>query len=346
MSNNYWNTFKPELQNYGFIIDDNFINELSNRNHTYIQSQIKNIPSITYTKHTHNNDIAFISVNDTHKFTIDKYINKGRHNHIYLISNQTNNQNNQINNQTNNQNNQIKEQYIYRLSLYVNLPNSRIIDNFIESFFIAFFSIYQKIILIKKNKNYFVSLLHLCYNKQHSFISSISQKMDGTLAQLLSNQTFSIDERLNILIRALNQLTRILKHLQKHMKFVHNDFKSDNIFYKIKNNNCDNLFDPLNLDFYISDFDSTQIEINNVKIIGNIFFSSNTCFNPKKDLFLLIHSIYFFLHCSEWKNKFFNFFPIIDNIVGSEKNFHLLYKMTDINDIYLPDNLYKHIKKL
>jgi hypothetical protein len=60
-----------------------------------------------------------------------------------------------------------------------------------------------------------------------------------------------------------------LENLQKNLKFVHNDLKIDNIFYKFIDFNKSDKYTCDNINFYIGDFDGARFEINNIIIYGN-----------------------------------------------------------------------------
>ena len=102
------------------------------------------------------------------------------------------------------------------------------------------------------------------------------------------------------------------------------------------------LYDVNNLSFYIGDFDSSILKIDEY-YIGNNYYNENYTFNKKKDLFLLINSLFFSFNSDLWKETFFNNFKMVDNIVDNDGTFHSLYTYNDdkIDDMYDPINFRK-----
>jgi thiamine kinase-like enzyme len=149
--------------------------------------------------------------------------------------------------------------------------------------------------------------------------------MDGTLYGYLKKDDLDFKIKFKTLLKELYEITLLLEELQDKFKFVHNDLKCDNIFYK-------------NDKFYLGDFDNSSLEIKHYKINWQEF-------NQKKDLFILTQSLFFSFNDDNWRKYFFKYFPIIDNI-KNQKEFHQLYNYKNINDIYIPSNYKKIIENI
>ena len=337
MEKNYWEIIKPELIKIGFDIDDNFLENISLKtNKDYIKLKIFKSPMIIY-----NFDDSFKNTNEIiikkctsvgnqiKNFKTEIHLGKGSYNNIYKIKDSSSGLN-----------------YAYRMSLFKLNKIEILIESYIEIFIHGFLSIYQKIYLLNDKKNIDINwginnilkLKYFGYDTSNNSISSVIDLMDGTLMDILLIKTIPIDKKLLILLRSLVQITCLIEHLQKEFKFVHNDLKSNNIFFKIIDRNKDDLYTPENIHFFIGDFGSSRFEINKKLINGNITFAKDTSFNSRKDLHLLINSLYFTFNNAEWIFNFFGKFNLNNQIPNNQNNLLKLYYLDEsaIDKLYEP----------
>jgi hypothetical protein len=274
--------------------NSNFLKNISNKNIEYIKNKINTIPLITtnFTEKT-------ITIKKT-KFNIEGLLCKGGSKQIFLLKN-----------------NKKDSSIVYRCPLIKFDNDSLIINNFIENFIHLFLS--------DMNKNKILKIYQLGYNPDYNFLCSFIDKMDGTLYGYLKKDDLDFKFKFKTLLKELYEIALLLEELQDKFKFVHNDLKCDNIFYK-------------NDKFYLGDFDNISLEIKHYKINWQEF-------NQKKDLFILTQSLFFSFNDDSWKKYFFKYFPIIDNI-KNQKEFHQLYNYKNINDIYIPSNYKKIIENI
>lgn len=319
---------KNGLEKYGFLINDDFLEKINNRDESYIHNIISHLPVfIEYevegiTKS--NTIIKYMDLRETGntKFILDKYISEGTYNKSFVVKD------------TNNNNNL----FAYRILKAPIKDESDKIENFIEYFIQAFLNVYYE----NNKHNRILKLDKIGYSIKNNSISSICDLMNGTLYYILINKTIEHKKKLSILIKVINMVINLLIDLQKNFNFTHNDLKSDNIFFKFKNNNAEDLYDINNLSFYIGDFDSSILKIDEY-YIGNNYYNENYTFNKKKDLFLLINSLFFSFNSDLWKETFFNNFKLVDNVNDNDGTFHSLYSYNDdkIDDMYEPINFKK-----
>lgn len=330
MEKNYWETIKPELIKIGFDIDHNFLDNISLKtNKEYIKLKIFKSPIII-----HNFDDSFKNTNEIiikkctstgneiKNFEMVSYLGKGSYNLVYKIKDLSSN-----------------IDYAYRIPKFKLNKIEILIDNYIEIFIHAFFSIYQKIYLLK-NTNNILKLKYFGYDNNNNSISSIIDVMDGSLMDILLIKSIPIDQKILILVKALIQITCLIEHLQKEFRFVHNDLKSNNIFYKIIDRTKDDLYTLDNIYFFIGDFGSSRFELNNKIIIGNQDLANDTSFNSRKDLLLLINSLYYSFNDASWIFNFFGKFTLDSKIPNNHTNLLKLYYLNevDIDKLYEPNN--------
>ena len=148
---------------------------------------------------------------------------------------------------------------------------------------------------------------------------------------------------MNILMKALIQIICLIEHLQNKFKFIHNDLKANNIFYKVID--VAKGLIPDNLYFYIADFGASQLEINDKLIYCNINLAKNKLFNKRKDLHTLINSLYFSFNDAEWIFNFFGKFKLNPLIINNHQEFTKLYYLDidEINELYEPKNFREYI---
>ena len=332
---------KYDLIKQGFKIDDMFLQNLSIKNKEYIKNLIYNLPTFIHKKlntiDTFEKEIIKYSPcgKEKKRVHVISFINKGSYNQVYHVIDVKSGHN-----------------YVYRFSNFYCMDDSYLVNNFIETFIHTFLNLYQKNYRIyledKYINNNILNLRHFGFNHKIGLISTIADKMDGTLYDVLSINNIILSQKIKILIKALFQITYLIEHLQEKFKFVHNDLKANNIFYKILDKNRTNLYNPHNLHFFISDFDASRIEIDNNIIIGNTYLSPDSSFNSRKDLYLLLNSLYYIFNSEEWVVEFFGKYNLDSSIIKNQKNFNKLYNYDKhlISDLFEPSNFKKFLINL
>lgn len=333
MEKNYWKTIKPELIKYGFDIDDYFLDNISLKtNIEYIKEKIFRSPTLIYDFNDSLKNSSKIMIKkcnssgeEINHFELDIFLGKGSYNNVYKIKDILN-----------------KMNYTFRFSIIKINKIKFLIDNYIETFIHAFFSIYQKIYLLTDttNINNILKLKHFGYDPTNNSINTISDFMEGTLYDILAIQEIPLNLKKKILLKALIQITCLLENIQDNFKFVHNDLKLNNIFYKIIDVNKSDKYCLDNIHFFIGDFGSSRFELNEKLIISNEDLAKDTSFNSRKDLFLLINSLYFIFNDNFWMNNFFNKFSLDPKIPNNNENLVKLYYLDekDIDTIFKPSN--------
>ena len=315
-----WKELFNDFKKIGLNIDNSFLENISSKNINYIKSNIKLIPLVKHYFDNNNKNIIIERKDKIFKFDILGFICKGSSNQTYLIKN--------INND---------KLSVYRCPIDESKADIIIINNFIESFIHSFISIIDKKYLINKNK--IMNLNYLGYNPKYKFISIFIEKMDGTLYSFLKYDESNFKNKLIILLKALYDISSVIEELQDKIKFVHHDLKCDNIFYKKIENEYN---------FYLGDFDNSRIEIKKHIIKNQKTIIPDNDFYYKKDLFILTNSLYYSFNDKIWTENFFNKFPIIQIIIDDKEKFYNLYNYKDkeIDDIYIPLNYKKALKKI
>ena len=334
----YWSKIKPELIKLGFDIDEDFLSKLATKDKEYIKSKIIKSPTLFYEFDNNMNLTKNIIIKKCDrrgevikKFVGDTPLGRGSYNQVYSALDTS-----------------TGITYAYRFALNKLGKIDELIDVYVETFIQAFFSIYQKLYLqnermdLEKNWgiNNILRIKYFGYDTYNQTISSISDKMDGTLYDVLNLSGMIHPTKIQILIKALTQITCLIDNLQEKFNFVHNDLKANNIFYKVIDETKSNKFTPDNLHFFIADFGASRFEINGHLILGNTGLAKNNSFNPRKDLNLLVNSLYFSFHDAMWVFSFFGRFTLNSNIPGNQIEFRKLYYLetADILDIYEPNN--------
>jgi hypothetical protein len=318
------------LEQFGFSINKDFINKLSNPDEEFIKAQIKGFEIIIIDEKK--DSYLYFYDKDCNKiknrYLVNSYISQGTYNKTYNVTNcDTNNI------------------YVYRILMNkiesFNTLVFNITEYFIHSFLYSYFNNHKEY-----GKNKIVKIIELGYSKTNNLIASINEKMNGTLFYILTNKEIEHSNKISILVKALYQIINLLEILQETFQFIHNDLKADNIFFKFVNDKITDKYSPKNIEFYLGDFDASTLIINKV-FIGNIHLSPEKKLQRKKDMFLLINSLFYSFNTSEWKTSFFDKFPIITKIANDEKIFHSLYSYKDenIDDVYLLNNLKNTLDK-
>ena len=140
-----------------------------------------------------------------------------------------------------------------------------------------------------------------------------------------------------------------MRILQKYFNFIHNDLKTNNIFYKLIDKNKGISAD--NIIFVLGDLGGSSINFNNNLISGEVKGSSQELLEGK-DIYMLVHIILTF-NKSKYKTnlikllqKLFGGNLDIDNSVSTDNKWHHFYTMKEYPKIYKPKNVIKRIKKI
>ena len=180
------------------------------------------------------------------------------------------------------------------------------------------------------------------YNRKEKSVDAIFHLMDGTMGDILVNDNLPTNIKIDILISCLKSIIPALENLQKKYNFVHNDFKSNNVFFRFKK---DKIYEPENLEWYIGDLDFTRIVINKRVIYGNYIYDRENSknFNPRLDLFIFINSVYINLN-NIIANKIL--WTKIKTEKPDKKSFQKLYTRTyeNISELYEPKNFLELLK--
>lgn len=173
------------------------------------------------------------------------------------------------------------------------------------------------------------------------YVNGIFELMDGTLRDILIKDKITTVVKIDIWIDCVRKLINILQNLQKKYKFVHNDFKTTNIFFKFKNSTK---FEPDNLEWFIGDFDFARIVLDDTIVFGNFVHNKENSmkYNPRIDLFILVNSTYNDLNNIIANQILWSKIPIEKN-----KSFQKLYrtKYDNIPEIFEPSNFLNLIKE-
>lgn len=234
-------------------------------------------------------------------------------------------------------------------SIVLKIPIEDSIDNInseikILSLFNSFQTLYFK-------KNIFVTKLYKVFMnsniKDKKFIM-IQKKYDGDVFHKFYNLNLDYQENYLLYISLIYQIASILIILQDSFKFVHNDLKPNNIFFKIKDNEKDHTHD--NVDFILADFGGSYINFNKMESCGSVR-GSQCSFNPHKDMFMMLHLLYTFTNYKKRAKK------IITDIVGNwnfntkyakseNDEWYAYYDETKFSDKFNPKFIYNRILEL
>jgi hypothetical protein len=315
-----------------YSVDNNFLENLTNKNYEFIRKQIKSLPIVSHIFSKDNKDKAYVIIfynNDKKAFLIDGFLSKGSYNKTYQIRNKKN------------------YKFVYRLKNDIVTDRNEVMENFLQTFIHGYLTQYQKRYLKDDN---LIKINYFGFNQRYKFCSTIVEKMDGTLYFILANKLISFEQKIEILIKSIYQITLLLEKLQEDLRFVHNDLKCDNIFFKFVKSSLEpkKMFESDNLKFYLGDFDTSRIEINGITLMCDNPYIPDRNFSPRKDLFLLVNSLLYSFNDDIWIKSFFKHFPIIKNVIDNEKNYYSLYNFKDVflDDVYLPKNFKQKLEKL
>jgi hypothetical protein len=214
------------------------------------------------------------------KYEYDSFINKGAYHKIYKIRD-------------------MKTLQYYAMRKQRNYGDDLMFQSFTDFLIHMILSVYQDMVIINKS-HYFPKIYKIYLNINKTKIIGIIDLYDGTLKDLICDDKLSPFNKIKIIINCLYQLAHSLKHFQHIFRFMHNDLKVNNIFYKSTNSQINN---NLDFDFLISDFGFSRLQVLNpitfkkIILIGSNLktYSSDKRlqqFISGKDLYFLLHNIW------------------------------------------------------
>ena len=171
----------------------------------------------------------------------------------------------------------------------------------------------------------------------------ILKKYDGDIYKRFTQLNLDLQDDKLLFLNLLKQISQILIILQKHFHFMHNDMKPNNILYKFIDSSIGFRYD--NIQYYLSDFGGSFINLNNKKICGNIR-GCKLEFNPNKDMFMMIHLIFTFID-DKYKESALLFLTKLfgkDNINTKyskydKSTWFSYYDIDNISDLFNPINI-------
>lgn len=244
------------------------------------------------------------------------------------------------------------KKYAYRHNIDFIENEIEYINNYIEHF------IHWKL----KDEPNILQPYRIFYNKKTSLVGGLFELMDGTLADILINDSIITSIKIEIWIDCLKKLIIILENLQKKYNFVHNDFKTNNVFFKFKDNKPHSssfsklnkatalalaIVDSSNLEWYIGDFDFSRVVMDDKIIYGNYVYNKDNSrkYNPRFDLFIFVNSTYINLNNIIAKEILW---AKIKTEQCTHETFHKIYKRKyeEIPEIFEPNNFLNLLKDL
>jgi len=222
------------------------------------------------------------NIENTEQYKFYEYISAGAYNQVHVVKNiKTGNK------------------YAYRHCIDVIENEKEYVNNYLEHF------IHWKL----KDEPNILKPYRIFYNKTTKLVGGLFELMDGTLGDILVNSSIITSIKIEVWIDCLKKLIPILQNLQEKYKFVHNDFKTNNVFFKFKTNKRHtssfsklnkstalalSIVDASDLEWYIGDFDFTRVIIDNKVIYGNYVYSKEQSkkYNPRFDLFIFANSTF------------------------------------------------------
>ena len=237
------------------------------------------------------------------------------------------------------------------LNVILKIPIDDSIENInseikILSLFNAFQNLYYK-------KNLFVTKLYKIFMESNDLTKKyimIQKKYDGDVFHKFFYLNLNYQENYLLFVSLIYQVSSILIVLQDVFQFVHNDLKPNNIFFKIKDPTQAHTHE--NVDFILADFGGSYINFNNRLSCGTLRGSLCT-FNPNKDMYMLMHLLYTFIHDTFKKRAK----KIITDIVGrwnldtkyaknDSEEWNKYYDTNKFSDKFNPRFIYNRVLEL
>lgn len=197
-----------------------------------------------------------------------------------------------------------------------------------------------------KNKNNIIPRILFVYQNENKEI--FMEKYEDDIYHLFVDLNVSNDNDKYLFLELLFQIATHLRILQKHFNFMHNDLKTNNIFFTLVDNK--EAFSYQNVNFIIGDLGGSTIMFEDNNIVGEVKGVQRLLI-PQKDIFMLVHIILTFIR-KEYKESFI---LLIDDLFSNQVNkelamskdnkWHELYTLKSYPNIYHPKNVLKMIKK-
>ena len=232
--------------------------------------------------------------------------------------------------------------FICKSALNSNSLKSMMAEIKIHSILSSFQDIYLK-------NNVIPRIFHVYKVNNSNFKELMMEKYNEDIYDMFVNIDINNIQNEYLFIELLYQISSHLRILQKYFNFIHNDLKTNNIFYKLIDSSKKISYN--NIIFVIGDLGGSSINFNNNLISGEVKGSSKELIE-EKDMFMLVHIILTFVK-NKYKNdlirflnKLFNNEVYINMAVSKDNVWHKLYTMNKYPSIYKPKNVLKRIKKL
>lgn len=244
-----------------------------------------------------NKFLIFQDDNINYKFNFEKSVAEGANNSVESYKSES------VNNDIN------LNQVSVAVKTSILKGENELINIFMDVIISSILAIYQaKYLNLDKSennygKNIVPSVKCVGYNQTNNKIYLVMDLLDGSIKDILdeNDNIFGND----IFFESLFQSCCMLTILQSELNFTHYDFKTANLFYKLKDPNLP--FDHSNIQVFLGDFGNCSLQIENILIYGkgkalDIFRPVLPEFRPNKDLYNLFHTTIF--ECNFNKKKF------------------------------------------
>lgn len=331
------NTLIPYLEKYGIIdITYDILNIMHSNNSDYVHQYCStHLPRISW---NHSGAVVRItSFGKTNKINL-RYLKKiahGSYNTIKLYKSESND-------------NLYNLKYEKPIVLKESVPkyDKHIGSLFIDIFMHALLSAFQEHYNGEYNSNVFepiIPIYMVAYNIQTKQLVTLMPYMEYDLYHILDNSKISDDNKYDIFIKCLFDISCYLSILQKFFNFVHYDLKSNNILCRVINKNKP--ITRTNLKFYIADFGSSRLQFGSYVCCGISFFKTNhTLYSDTRDIYQFMHLVATFISNNKLKNKIVSY--IDKNFGYSDKNhirrdqyiWQIIYTKVNYHHNYNPIN--------
>ncbi len=207
-------------------------------------------------------------------------------------------------------------------------------------------------ILMTKDNFYYIMMEKLEYELYKFF------EKYGPLTKILKlkDNKFKIigfddnSSKWNFFLELLYQISNKLILLQDSFKFMHNDLKCNNILVKVNESNDSK---EINIDYILCDFGGSSCDFQNISYVGTVLCSDSK-FNKKKDLFMLLHMFLGFSPRREQIIKFIErnqIFNLSKNLISSrdhiwKKSYTYIQDGNIIDESFDPRNLKRKLEKM
>lgn len=216
-----------------------------------------------------------------------------------------------------------------------------------EAIISSVLSAFQYIYL--KNCNYFSRIVPKVYgiynDKKSENKNIIMEKFKGDVFSIFHSLDFNNQDNILLLYEFLYQVSCHLYVLQKFFKFMHNDLKTNNVLYNLKDDSKP--ISSENILFVLTDFGGSALYFDDYLVKGEVK-GNELYYNKAKDIFILVHVIITYAKNKQDAISFFkDFFGEIDeNCCFVENNkWHKIYSKKEYPKQYEPKNVLKKLLK-